>query len=232
MMFRLHFLLPFCFFLFSISYLAFILSLGSTTMIGDNYNYDPGGSIVPVTATIILGLTALWLMITHRSQENGDKTETSVGLILCNITISIIFISIFRPVGFILSTGIVLYILILLNLWAEKREITKKSGVAWLSFTVVYLVVMYSVLRGLIKMSFWLARHYGWTIFREPAMQAGLVALTLALLVYLIGRMLKRVHRSSYIVAMIQTSVATTLSIYVVFRLMFLVQLPTGLLKW
>lgn len=232
MMFRLNLLLPFFFFLFSISYLLFILSLGSTTMIGDNYNYDPGGSVIPITAAIILGLASICLMVTNRSQEDESKGDTPVVLVFCNIAISIIFIAIFRPVGFLLSTGIVLYILILLNLFAEDKEITKKSGILWLSLTVFYLVLMYTVLRGLIKTSFWLARHFEWIVFREPAVQAGLVAVVLSLLVYLIGRGLKRVFKSSDIVALIQTSVATTLSIYVVFRLMFLVQLPTGLLTW
>lgn len=231
-MFRLAFIVPMGFFLFSIGYLAFILTLDSTVMIGDTYGYDPGGALVPASAAVLLGLAALWQLITRHPVENGDRTKAPVGLLLSNIAISAVFIAVFRYAGFLLSTGIALHLLIQLNLWTENGRQDLKNEVAGLAITIIYLTAMYAVLRGVIKMLFWLARHFDWLFCRDPALQAGLGALVLAGLIYLVGRLLARICRTPAMVALIQTSVGMSLAIYVIFRLLFLVQLPAGLLAW
>jgi len=231
-MFRLAFIAPMGFFLFSIGYLAFILSLDSTVMIGDTYGYDPGGAVVPASAAVLLGLAALWQLVTQHPVANEDRTKAPVGLLLSNIAISAVFIAVFRYAGFLLSTGIALHLLIQLNLWTENGRQDLKNGAAGLAITILYLTVMYAVLRGMIKMLFWLARNFDLPFFREPALQAGLGVLVLAGLIYIVGRLLARIYRTPGTVALIQTSVGTSLAIYVIFRLLFLVQLPAGLLAW
>lgn len=230
---ELRLILPLSFFMFSIGYLAFIVSSDSSTMIGDIYGYDPGGQAIPLISTVILAIAALWTLVTE-IKACGTRPPlrfAPIWLIVANIAISLVFIAVFRPVGFLIVTCLAMHWLIYLNLRAaEGKTASLMAAFWWMWASLFYLIVMYAVLRGIIKTTFWLARTHGMLIMREPALQVGIVSIALLVLFLVTGKLFRKHARDLEMVNVVQTSIGTTLSIYVVFRLLFLVQLPMGIL--
>jgi hypothetical protein len=215
-------------------YIAFSLSLPNERMIGDAFGYDPGGRVIQITAAAILAATALWELIRHWSGQGAPQGtgKTPVGLLLAHILLIMLFIALFRPVGFILATSLTLYIMIALNLRSAGTQLSSAPIVAGLIGCAAYAVVLYSVLRGVVRLCFIVARQYSMPALREPSIQAIVVAAVLALTLLVGGVILPRLTRQPVLTALLQSAVGITLIVYVVFRLLFLVQLPAGLLTW
>ena len=230
--FSLRRLVPLAFLATALGYIAFVISLGSSTMIGDVYSYDPGGQIVPLLAGIVLAAASLRLVISERAAAKPESDQMGRHLVLANIGLSILFIALFRPLGFVISTGLMMFLLIYLNARAVETKVSARSAFWWLALTMVYLISLYSVSRGVVKSLFALARTYQSDLFREPFLQAIAVMAILIPLILVVGLVLKRFSSSSPFTVIVQTSVATTMGIYVIFRQLFLVQLPAGVLSW
>ncbi|MCE8020337.1 hypothetical protein HOP51_09495 [Halomonas sp. MCCC 1A11036] len=234
--------LPLSLFLFALGYIAFTLSLDVERMIGDDAGYDPGSRIVPLTVALILAVTMLWEALKARhgataSAEHGGEAgvEPAPRLLALHVALAVAFVVLFRPLGFILASTLLLYGLTLLNL----RHVTHRigmlgglAGLAGLAVALAYATALYSLARGTIRAGFWLAREHGATLAREPNAQALCVALALALAMLLAGQALRRLIADPQRRLLIQVSVGATMAVYVVFRLLFLVQLPAGLLSW
>ncbi|MCG8507767.1 MAG: hypothetical protein MI741_00935, partial [Rhodospirillales bacterium] len=58
------------------------------------------------------------------------------------------------------------------------------------------------------------------------------VLVVLVPLIFVVGLILKRFPSSRAFNVVVQTTVGTTMAIYVIFRQLFLVQLPSGILSW
>ncbi|MTI18134.1 hypothetical protein E1162_12880 [Rhodobacteraceae bacterium RKSG542] len=229
----LHQLFPLGLFISAIGYLAFALGMPSTSMIGDSFGYDPGSAVVPVGAALVFAACALWSFFKSLKEKGeGGLPANARTLIFLNVVLSIVFIAAFRHVGFLLSTGVILYVLIWLNLRAISEASSPIRAVVWGLVTTGYLVAMYSVSRLIIKTMFKLARTHGYYELRDPFYQALAVVGVFPLLFIAVGYLLPKLGATRQEVTLIQTSVGTTLSVYVLFRLIFLVQLPQGLLFW
>ncbi len=98
--------------------------------------------------------------------------------------------------------------------------------------TLAYLVLSYSCMRLCIRSLFRLARASALPWLREPAVQALAVALVMAIIVIVVGWGFKRWQVQQAIRIAVQSSIGTTLAVYIAFRLLFLVQLPAGVMNW
>ena len=223
---------PLAFLITSIAYIAFVFSLEESTMIGDNFSYDPGGRIVPLLAAIVLCVASLRLVVHERASVRGESDRATLHLVLANIGLSALFIVLFRPLGFVATTGLMMFWFIYLNLRMIETGASMRTALPWLAVTMIYLVFLYSVSRGVVKGLFALARTYQQDLFREPFVQAIAVLVILIPLIVVVGRGLKRLPSSRVYAIASQTTVGTTMAIYVVFRQLFLVQLPEGILSW
>lgn len=225
--------LPFGLFLFATGYCAFTLSLETERMIGDAFGYDPGSRVMPLLAALILAVTAAIEMARARHREAppaGKGGEAK--LVLANIALAVLLIAAFRPAGFLPATCLVLYLLIALNLRSGGTPLTAGRILLGAVASLGCTVALYTVLRGVVRLCFLLARELPLALLREPVLQAVAVSLVVAVALVLAWRLLSRLPRLSDMVPPVLTAVGGTLAIYVVFRLLFLVRLPQGLLTW
>ncbi len=223
------------FLVISISYLIFAVAAPPTFMIGDTYNYDPGGRFFPLGSAVVMLLSSVFLLVKSVGKDGKKKTDDDQlfsPVVLGNILLSVGFILVFRHLGFILSSGLFICNLIILNFREIGHQITWRKIVWWNGTVLAGLLVLYSIARGVIKICFWLARTYNIQEFREPVIQAAAVALVTGALfagsVFFIRR--ANLERQGTLVALV--SIGTVFAIFVLFRLVFLVQLPGGIIKW
>lgn len=221
------------FFLFSLAYLAFVLSSTASVMIGDVRGYDPGSRAVPLLAAGTIGLLSLSLLIRQRRIEPDEGVAISHGgLILANIAVAACYIALFRPAGYCAATCLAMYWLIVLNLRTIGVRASWPRVFAWMIAAMTYLAACYTLVRVIIRFSFRFARSAELPLFREPAVHAVIAAAALGILFVLVGKVLRRLDSGHEFPMTLQTAVGTTMAIYVMFRLLFLVQLPAGLLNW
>lgn len=221
------------FLVFAVGYLVSFIMMPTTDMIGDTRGYDPGGRVVPMAASGCMALLSLWLFVRSLRPQSARPPESiPVGLLAANILISAAYIAFFRPAGYVVATCLTLYWLTILNLRSIEVKIGWGTALAWMGATLAYLLALYSLMRGVIRGMFWAARSYAVPAAREPALQALVAGVVLAVLFILAGKVLRRMAPVSEMATAVQSSIGTTLSIYIVFRLLFLVQLPSGLLTW
>jgi len=223
------------FLVISISYLIFAVAAPPTFMIGDTYNYDPGGRFFPLGSAIIMSLSSVYLLIKsfgkdHQKKTDEDKLFSSV--VLGNVLLSVGFILVFRHLGFILSSGFFICNLIMLNFREIGRQITWRHIIRWNGAVLAGLLVLYSIARGVIKICFWLARTYNIQEFREPVIQAAAVALVTGALFAGSAIVVRRANLEQQGTLVALVSIGTVFGIFVLFRLVFLVQLPSGIIKW
>lgn len=229
---RLSFALPFGLFLFALFYTAFTLSLDTERMVGDTFGYDPGSRLVPLLACGILGFAMLVEMVRARTSAQSDVCSDATGLVLINIAISVGFIAAFRYLGYLPATTAALFLLIAFNLRSVGTGWTAAVFLQGLALTLVYGVAIYSALRGVVHLCFTLARQMQLPHFREPALQASLATVVLVLMLVLGHRLLGRRRALGDIWMPAQISVGVTMTVFVIFRLIFLVQLPRGIVWW
>lgn len=223
--------LPFGCFVASLIYLGFMLASESSRMVGDSFGYDPGSLALPVLAGGVLAAVSLYLFIRER---HGTATATwqSTKLVIANLVLAILFIALFRHLGFILTTGLFMFVLIVLNQREAGESLAPARLAAWLAFTGGFLVVLFSMARGVVKTCFTLFRATHWEGFRDPFIQASIEIAVLVPVFILVGLAIRRRTGSSVYLTMSQTAVGTTMSIFILFRELFLVQLPKGVLFW
>ena len=74
-MFKKHKPVPLAFMIMSLLYFFYVVSLGSSKMIGDELGGDPGGMVLPLFLSIFMFLASTYLMITdtRTSEEKVEK---------------------------------------------------------------------------------------------------------------------------------------------------------------
>lgn len=221
-------LVPVCLVVFAFAWLGYALSLPNVGMIGDRFGYDPGSRFLPLAAGVVLLVALVADLIRNWP---ASKTAVHMGPIVGSVLALVIYLALFRPLGFVLSTSIVMLCLITLN----QRDIGKGPGlVPFLTALVAVTagsVALFALVRRVVRACFELARTHDLPILREPAIQAAIVG-ALVLIVLIALALFCRRWRHVPLVTAAQTSIGLTFAVYVVFRQLFLVQLPAGLLNW
>lgn len=231
------FWVPFGFFVFALGYIAFTLTLPAEHMIGDVHGYDPGSRFMPLVTATLLAAIMLWETLKAGRKAQGIPASVAdgsvpMGLLLANIALSIGFVIVFRPLGFILTTSVLLYVLTYLNFRHCENRLGTGAAMAGFVLAMAYVVGMYSAVRGVVRACFAAARQFALPLARDPNVQAALVVLTVIVLMWLAGQILRRFVKQRELILLLQTTVGIAMSVYVVFRMLFLVQLPTGPLIW
>ena len=230
---RRNILLPLIFAVLSLSYSGFILQHEPITMVGDEYGYDPGGKIMPLLASLLIFLTAVGQIVKNRNTEHTDSpSKIRLGTVLINVIMCGLLIFLLRRVGFILSVGTVLYILIIFNVYEEDHSFSRWKATACVPIYVAVLMIQYRLIRWSVKLCCFIAGHWNWPVFRETTLQAGIAALLLAGLLLALGKIGRRKRDFFLFSFLMRVASGTTLGMFIIFRMLFLVQLPPGLLIW
>lgn len=221
------------FFLFALGYCISFISAPVVVMIGDTRGYDPGGRVVPIAASAVLALLSLIVFVRESQASKTAPTQAeTVRLVITNIALSVVYILVFRSAGYIISTSVFLYVLIVLNLHATEGKNPLHTEIIRFAGMMIYILASYTGLRLAVRGMYRLARSYGMTWAREPVIQS-LAAVVAVFVVWLAARwVMRRFCLSRSTCLAIQASGMVTLCIYIVFRMLFLVQLPTGITVW
>jgi len=217
--------------LLGVGWLAHVLSISSEGMIGDRFGYDPGTRFLPFAAGLVFVLALmveLWRQRAVIFKAAFPKPNRDVVSHIAALAAYAVFL---HTAGFVLATSLFLMALIAINQRHGAGGFAIGQMMIWSGGVAVSTVALYSVLRGAVRLEYWAARAYGLPLLREPAVQTAVSSVLLALILAAAGWGLKRAEPRRLALAA-QTSVGVTFALYVIFRQLFFVRLPAGLLFW
>ncbi|MGY6704585.1 hypothetical protein [Roseinatronobacter sp.] len=213
---------------FALVWLGYAWSLPSEGMIGDRFGYDPGSRFLPVAAGIVLAAALLGDLL-RRWPLMPVPVQT--GPVLAHVVTLIVYLIAFRPLGFVLSTAFVLFGLIALNQRHMGQLFRLWPFVCAMAAVALGSVAVFTAVRWVIRTCFALARTHDLPILREPAVQAGLATVAVVMAMGMMIWACRRWRHLQYVAA-VQVAIGTTFAIYLLFRQLFLIQLPPGILNW
>ncbi len=235
--------LPLAFIILSVLYFIYVVSLGSSKMIGDEIGGDPGGMLLPLVLSIFMFIASTILFLTDRvddSYRSGGVQSPQRGLFALTIVISILYVVLMRRVGFLLTTNTLLITL----LFAYMREGVKREDLTWWAGGVLsslaLLIGIYSIGRRVTRYLLLAARQG--IIPKFLGSTSVVFAITFVLvgilfaLVFFAGKKLSSKFPATSVfhtlfnagfIAMVSTQL-----LYLIFRQLFLVELVRGLITW
>ncbi len=200
----------------------------------DTVGGDPGGKLLPLIMGGFLFLGFLFITIKERPDGKKMDKETLV-LFLVTLVLSIAYVALLKPIGFILVTTILLYTLLYLyTTIGEKRSLAQASigGVSTLAATVGFYTLMRLLSKSIIRMgrSGALPAFFGKSAGSACVALLFVVAVTVVLALTLVKLLNKKGFNRPAVAGII--TFATVLFLYVVFKQFFQVNLAPGLIKY
>lgn len=225
---------PLALLLGSACWIAFTLGLPEQRMIGDRHGYDPGSRLLPLIAGTVLALASAWELA--RAARSGaaprERQEEILPLLAAHVLVLVLLVASFRTVGFVLACSTALFVLIVLNRRAAGSPASISAMLAAAVALLACVTAIDALLGGAASGMFRLARTFDMELLREPVVHATVMAAALALAVAAAGAALRRLIGRGDLVGTVQVAVVTTFVIHIVFRQVFMVRLPEGLLSW
>ncbi len=200
----------------------------------DTVGGDPGGKLLPLIMGVFLFLGFLFITIKERPDGKKMDKETLV-LFLVTLVLSIAYVALLKPIGFILVTTILLYTLLYLyTTIGEKRSIAQASigGVSTLALTIGFYTLMRLISKSIIRMgrSGALPAFFGKSAGSACIALLFVVVVTVVLALTLVKLLNKKGFNRPAVAGII--TFATVLFLYVVFKQFFQVNLAPGLIKY
>ena len=233
--------LPLFFVGLSILYFIYVVSMGNTQIIGGETIGDPGGMKLPLFLSIFMFGASIYLFITDTAKEAQKKMgKAELGLFILTLVSLVAYILLIRALGFILCTSALLFCLCFANSQGGLRREDIKSGSLWLLVTLIFQVGFYSLGRYITRSLFMASRsgtvpawmgNTGFTAFVTAFVLAGIFAALIFILrkPMSVAKAGAAVH-NAWVSAMV--AVISTQTLFLVFRQLFLVRLPQGLIFW
>lgn len=242
--------IPIVFFIFGIFYIIFSFSIIERKMIGDVRDWDPGSRAMPLGVGIIILLSSIYLFfkesritqlkdidIKEEGKENDHHYEkVTQKLILFTIILSVLYILLFRKIGFIICTVCILYIL-MFSYTRNDFQISflLKSICPGLLFTLGYMLVIYSMGRWITRSLFFLGRNNNINILNSHffiAVSTFIILLLIFIIIYFIIK--KSINQETFNSTILPSfiSVGITEFLYIVFKQIFWVDLAKGIIFW
>ncbi len=200
----------------------------------DTVGGDPGGKLLPLIMGGFLFLGFLFITIKERPDGKKMDKETLV-LFLVTLVLSIAYVALLKPIGFILVTTILLYTLLYLyTTIGERRSIAQASigGVSTLATTVGFYTLMRLISKSIIRMgrSGALPAFFGKSAGSACIALLFVAVITVVLALTLVKLLNKKGFNRPAVAGII--TFATVLFLYVVFKQFFQVNLAPGLIKY
>lgn len=234
---------PIAFMVLSLLYFFYVIGSGSSRMIGDEIGGDPGTMVLPLVLSVFMFLVSTFLFLTDKRQSESRSSELGrddLQLLVLTFIISIVYILMMRPLGFIICTVILLYTLVF---FYQRHGIRKNDLSVWFVGVIVSTLMMlgmYSIGRTITRFLFRISRenlNLAWIGSRSFTLFVVLsVVIVVFVVILFVSRSFFRENRvgdavnSAWIACMV--SVASTELLYIVFRQAFFVQLAQGLVAW
>lgn len=231
---------PIAFMILSLFYFIFVVSLESSKMIGDEISGDPGSMLLPLLLSIGMFILSTYLFFKEKPVQEESLTKDEQKLFTFTIILCVLYILLYRLIGFIVTSTILLF---LLTYTYSIGKISRKniaSTLYGLLFTLLAMLIMYTIGRQITGYLFGLGRSTGivwisttFTVFMVTISILTLLFLGLKKLVSLL--LAKKMQnnpqiRTIYICSLV--TIATVELLFLVFRQLFLVNLSHGFINW
>ena len=216
-------------------------SLEQRRMIGDEEGHDPGSRALPLAAGAVMlaaGLYEVFRPSAGSAERSGGEKGGPV-LFLVTLGCAGAYVLLLEPVGFILLTTLFMYVLFVVYGRAVLADADLRLRAALLGSgaAALFAAVLYTAGRLVSRELFYLGRSAGIEFLASRTgsvmifvLLAGLIFFPAWRIVFRRGK--KRTAEKNVILHAIFLSAAATLFLYVVFRMMFRVNFPAGLLFW
>lgn len=221
----------------SLLFLALALTLDDRRMSGDEQGWDPGPRALPIAAGgLMLGLTVYLMLRSWNAPSNSKPlARPARRLVLFAIALTVIYILVFIPVGFIPATASLLYLLAYFNFKLDfRRDLLAGCLKGW-GACLAFSLGLYGAGKWTSRALFFYGRSSGQALLADRSFGAGASLLAVGAVFLLAIFVLKRrngsapLGRSSLSVL---TAAGLTEGLYIVFQQLFLVELASGLLGW
>lgn len=215
-------------------YVIYVLSSETTTLVADPYGGDPGGKVLPLFMGAFLFLGFLYITLTERPDgKHADKGTVTLFLITLGLSFAYVFL--LKPVGFVLISVIVLFLLEYIYTTIDGSR-SFKEGALGLFGTLALSSGVYMLFRYVTKTLMKLARNKVIpTVFKSSVMTGAISSVIVIVFTVLfsatICRYLKKKGHTAVADAGLVTF-ATVLLLYIVFKQFFAVSLAPGLLNY
>lgn len=233
---------PLVFMVVSILYFFYVVSMGSSTMIGDEIGGDPGGMLLPLVLSIFMFIASSVILFTDKKTVASEEIEQKVEprLFILTIIVAILYVVVMRPLGFVLSTVLLLFTL---TYFYQMDTVNKKYINVWaigsLS-SIAILLLIYTIGRKITRYLLLSVRAKTIPQWMGNSTVTVSIVLIILFISYLLfvkieNKWFKRgVAQESYVNAFKAGTMAiiTTELVYLIFRQMFLVELVSGLIYW
>lgn len=233
--------IPLAFSVLSVLYFIYVISSGSSKMIGDEIGGDPGGMVLPLFLSIFMFIASIYLTITDKREGRSEKmSREERQLFILTFVFAIGYILLARVLGFILCTVLLLFFLCFAN---QRRGLYKddwKAATLGCVASVLGILIIYTagrmVTRSLLLASrrgavpSWLGSASMTAVFSLVIMLVCIVAVILICKkIWPADESHRRAHDCwfSSVIA-----VTTTELLYIIFKQLFLVELVKGLITW
>jgi hypothetical protein len=222
----------------SLFFLVLALTLDERRMSGDEQGWDPGPRALPVaTGGLMLGLTIYLMLRTWNTAPASKQVEPAARrLVLFAIGLSVLYILVFIPLGFVLATTSLLYLLSWFNFKLDLRRDLLAGCLKGWAAGLGFSLVLYTIGRWVSSGLFFYGRSSGQALLADRSFGAGASLLAVSAVFLLAIFIMKRrrgrglpLGRTSLSVL---TAVGLTEGLYIVFQQLFLVELASGLLGW
>lgn len=228
--------LPFLMTIVSGLYFIYVVSNGSSKMIGDEVGGDPGGMLLPLILSIFMFLGFLY--ITIKEKPDGDEVSDPVTrkLFIITLATAILYVFLQSMLGFVITSLLLLYILTCTYLSVNEEKAGWKASVLGGVATLAGSILIYSVFRYVTRMLLRLGRAGAIpAIFGNSNMTAFISCLIVtAFLLLFVFAVYKKISdpKIKRIAAGGIISYAVVMYLYIVFKQFFMVTLAPGLINW
>lgn len=196
--------------------------------------------LTPRTVPVVLGvslllLAALLALHAFRTPAGAQATtgDMATGLVLWTVVLSALYVLLIRPVGFIITTSSFLFILVSLGRMMYRVPVRPVRLLSGFILNALLAVGLYWLNRLIYRGLLGAARETGSALLGSPYLQVGILLLLTGGIILLGYQLLKSQssHEDSWVTPVI-TALGTTQVLYLIFRQVFLVSLPNGLLQF
>lgn len=217
-------------------YFIYVVSNGSSKMIGDEVGGDPGGMILPLLLSIFMFFGFLYITIKEKPSGQEVSDPVTRRLFIITFISAILYVALQSILGFVITSLLLLYILTCTYLSINKEKIGLKLLVSGGVIVIVGSILIYSVFRFITRILLRLGRAGSIpAIFGNSNMTAFISCLivTIFLLLFVFA-VYKKINTPT--VKTVATSgiisYAVVMYLYIVFKQFFMVTLAPGLINW
>ena len=206
-------------------------------MIGDQQGWDPGSRAIPIGTGFVMLIVSMYILLSGRKKKDADEKQSSDAasrrLVFLSIVVPVLYIFLFRLLGFIVMTIFLLFTLIY---FSYKKDIKREyipQYLAGFAVSAVSMIIIYSIGRYITRMLIRTGKSKGVGFLSNNLFTSAVVIVAVALIFYIVILIKKTAgEKRKDLFVSVLTSVGVTEILYIIFKQIFWVSLAKGIVFW